>query len=270
MVLDNEPRASLRDLYLATMARAVSSLGNEVAVIALLHDGGGDGWTVAVPLVAGTVPLVVLTPVWGARLRRATFGRPPAGRIERGWFGGQGTDADGARARTGATQSPGNGYRAAGRQPAGRNPRRAGHGRSADRRPAGPRCRCCSMRGRSPCSPRPELWYGLVAGLRRLVAESVPWRGSCSSVPIPSSGPSWYSRPFWCWSAKRLRWPKSSWSATLSLSAQRLSAAFTVGMIAGIVALVVGGIAAGIFVLSGVAVAVAAAAALSLFRRIGG
>jgi len=41
-------------------------------------------------------------------------------------------------------------------------------------------------------------------------------------------------------------------------------------MIAGIVALVVGGIAAGIFVLSGVAVAVAAAAALSLFRRIGG
>ena len=66
MVLDNEPRASLRDLYLATMARAVSTIGNEVAVMALLlrlHDGGGEGWTVAVLLVAGTVPLVVLAPV---------------------------------------------------------------------------------------------------------------------------------------------------------------------------------------------------------------
>jgi len=68
MALNNEPRASVRDLYLATAARAVSTIGNEVAVIALLlrlHDGGGDGWAVAALLVAGTVPLVLLAPIAG-------------------------------------------------------------------------------------------------------------------------------------------------------------------------------------------------------------
>ena len=68
MALDGAPRTSARDLYLATVARAVSTIGNEVALIALLlrlHDAGGSGWGVAGLLAAGTVPLVVLAPVAG-------------------------------------------------------------------------------------------------------------------------------------------------------------------------------------------------------------
>lgn len=68
MALDNGPRAAVSDLYLATVARAVSTIGNEVAVIALLlrlHDAGGDGWAVAGLLVAGTLPLVLLAPLAG-------------------------------------------------------------------------------------------------------------------------------------------------------------------------------------------------------------
>src|SRR5437763_2694016 len=59
----------VRDLYLVTSARAISTIGNEVAVIALLlrlHDAGAGGWAVAGLLIAGTLPLVVLAPVAGA------------------------------------------------------------------------------------------------------------------------------------------------------------------------------------------------------------
>jgi MFS family permease len=61
------------DLYLTVVARAVSLLGDEAAVIALslrLHDNGGGASAIAALLVAGFLPLVVLAPVAGAIVDR--------------------------------------------------------------------------------------------------------------------------------------------------------------------------------------------------------
>lgn len=62
-----------RDLYLAAGARAVSILGNVVAVTALLlhlHDRGAGAWAVAGMLAAGALPIVLLAPVVGMLVDR--------------------------------------------------------------------------------------------------------------------------------------------------------------------------------------------------------
>src|SRR5688572_18904714 len=53
-----------RDLYVLAAARAVSVLGNEIALTALLWRADG-GWAMAGLLLAGTVPMAVLAPVIG-------------------------------------------------------------------------------------------------------------------------------------------------------------------------------------------------------------
>src|SRR6266540_2226770 len=55
-----------RDLWIAVVARAVSLLGDEAALVALtlrLHDGGSGAWWIAVLFVAGMAPLVLLAPI---------------------------------------------------------------------------------------------------------------------------------------------------------------------------------------------------------------
>src|SRR5690242_621294 len=62
-----------RDLWVSVLARAVSLLGDEAAVIALtlrLHDSGGGAGVVAALLVAGLLPLVVLAGVAGRLVDR--------------------------------------------------------------------------------------------------------------------------------------------------------------------------------------------------------
>ncbi|TCO46623.1 MFS transporter [Actinocrispum wychmicini] len=59
------------DLYLTAFARAISTLGNEIALVALmlrLHDHGG--WAVAALLAAGTMPMVLLAPLIGTLVDR--------------------------------------------------------------------------------------------------------------------------------------------------------------------------------------------------------
>ncbi len=62
-----------RDLWIAVVARAVSLLGDEAALVALtlmLHDGGSGAWWIAVLFVAGMAPLVLLAPIAGALVDR--------------------------------------------------------------------------------------------------------------------------------------------------------------------------------------------------------
>src|SRR5882762_4772719 len=62
-----------RDLWLAVVARAVSLLGDEAAVIALtlrLHDSGRGAGAIAALFVAGMLPLVVLAPLAGRLVDR--------------------------------------------------------------------------------------------------------------------------------------------------------------------------------------------------------
>src|SRR3954454_16355294 len=59
-----------RDLRIAASARAVSFLGDEVALVALLlriHDSGGGPRGVAALLLAAAIPTVVLAP-WAGRV----------------------------------------------------------------------------------------------------------------------------------------------------------------------------------------------------------
>ena len=62
-----------RDLWIAVVARAVSLLGDEAALVALtlrLHDGGSGAWWISVLFVAGMAPLVLLAPIAGALVDR--------------------------------------------------------------------------------------------------------------------------------------------------------------------------------------------------------
>src|SRR5256885_9888395 len=64
---------SRRDLYTVALGRAVSTLGNEVALIALMlrvHDSGDGSWAIAGLLAAGTLPLVLCAPLAGALVDR--------------------------------------------------------------------------------------------------------------------------------------------------------------------------------------------------------
>jgi len=57
-----------REILLLAGARALSTMGSEVAVVALLlrlHDEGAGGWAVASLLAAGTVPLAIGAPIAG-------------------------------------------------------------------------------------------------------------------------------------------------------------------------------------------------------------
>ncbi|GAB3904519.1 hypothetical protein GCM10029964_098390 [Kibdelosporangium lantanae] len=59
------------DLWLTALARAISVLGNETALVALMlrmHDAGG--WAVAALLAAGTAPMVLLAPLVGVLVDR--------------------------------------------------------------------------------------------------------------------------------------------------------------------------------------------------------
>lgn len=67
------PLGRNRDLWVSVVARAVSLLGDEAAVIALtlrLHDSGGGAGVVAALLAAGLLPLVVLAGVAGRLVDR--------------------------------------------------------------------------------------------------------------------------------------------------------------------------------------------------------
>lgn len=62
-----------RDLYIASGARAASMLGHTLAVTALtldLHASGAATWIIAGLLFAGTLPLVLFSPVAGAMVDR--------------------------------------------------------------------------------------------------------------------------------------------------------------------------------------------------------
>ncbi len=62
-----------RDLWITVVARAISLLGDEAALVALtlrLHDGGSGAWSIAVLFAAGLVPLVVLAPLAGVIVDR--------------------------------------------------------------------------------------------------------------------------------------------------------------------------------------------------------
>jgi MFS family permease len=66
-------RSLPRDLYIAVGAKAVSLLGSEIAVTALLlqfHDWGAGGWAVAGLLIAATAPVVVAAPIVGLMVDR--------------------------------------------------------------------------------------------------------------------------------------------------------------------------------------------------------
>jgi MFS family permease len=62
-----------RDLYIVSGARAASMHGHSVAVIALtldLHASGGGNWVVAGVLFAGTLPIVLFSPLAGSLIDR--------------------------------------------------------------------------------------------------------------------------------------------------------------------------------------------------------
>ena len=64
----SRPILAERDLLLLVSASFVSVLGDAAALIALtlrLHAGGSGGWAIAALLLAGTAPLVLLSPVAG-------------------------------------------------------------------------------------------------------------------------------------------------------------------------------------------------------------
>src|ERR1700712_245027 len=63
----------MRDLRIVVLARAVSLLGDELALVALLlrTQGQGDGaWPVVALLMAGLLPLVLLAPLVGRLVDR--------------------------------------------------------------------------------------------------------------------------------------------------------------------------------------------------------
>ncbi|MDQ1740895.1 MAG: hypothetical protein QOE53_2547, partial [Pseudonocardiales bacterium] len=63
----------VRDLRIAVLARAISLLGDELALVALLlrTQGRGDGaWPVVALLLAGGLPLVLLAPLVGRLVDR--------------------------------------------------------------------------------------------------------------------------------------------------------------------------------------------------------
>jgi MFS family permease len=65
---------SRRDLHLVVSARALSLLGDEVALVALLlrtQSRGGGAWLVVTLLLAGMLPLVLLAPLVGRLVDRA-------------------------------------------------------------------------------------------------------------------------------------------------------------------------------------------------------
>ena len=73
MSFTSVPLRRNRDLWIAVVARAVSLLGDEAALVALtlrLHDGGADAWWIAMLFVAGMAPLVLLAPIAGALVDR--------------------------------------------------------------------------------------------------------------------------------------------------------------------------------------------------------
>jgi len=73
MSFTSVPAGRSRDLWLAVVARAVSLLGDEAAVIALtlrLHDSGRGAGAIAALFVAGMLPLVVLAPLAGRLVDR--------------------------------------------------------------------------------------------------------------------------------------------------------------------------------------------------------
>ncbi len=73
MSFASSPLRKNRDLWIAVLARAVSLLGDEAAVIALtlrLHDNGSGAWSIAFLFAAGMLPLVLLAPLAGALVDR--------------------------------------------------------------------------------------------------------------------------------------------------------------------------------------------------------
>jgi MFS family permease len=73
MSFTSAPLGRNRDLWVSVVARAVSLLGDEAAVIALtlrMHDSGGGAGAVAELLVAGMLPLVVFAGIAGRLVDR--------------------------------------------------------------------------------------------------------------------------------------------------------------------------------------------------------
>src|ERR1700704_4462991 len=71
--MDSLPVAARRDLRTAIWARAISLLGDEMALVALLlrtQAGGGGAWPVVALLMAGALPLVLLAPIVGRLVDR--------------------------------------------------------------------------------------------------------------------------------------------------------------------------------------------------------
>jgi MFS family permease len=73
MSFTSDPLRRNRDLWIAVVARAVSLLGDEAALVALtlrLHDSGSGAWWIAALFVAGMAPLVLLAPIAGTLVDR--------------------------------------------------------------------------------------------------------------------------------------------------------------------------------------------------------
>jgi len=73
MSFTSSPLRRNRDLWIAVIARAVSLLGDEAALVALtlrLHDSGAGAWWIAALFVSGMAPLVLLAPIAGALVDR--------------------------------------------------------------------------------------------------------------------------------------------------------------------------------------------------------
>jgi MFS family permease len=71
--MDSLPATARRDLRTAVWARAISLLGDEMALVALLlrtQARGGGAWPVVALLMAGTLPLVLLAPIVGRLVDR--------------------------------------------------------------------------------------------------------------------------------------------------------------------------------------------------------
>lgn len=69
----DSPLWRIRDLRIAVLARAVSLLGDEVAVVALLlrtQEQGNGAWPVVALLLAGVLPLMLLAPLVGPLVDR--------------------------------------------------------------------------------------------------------------------------------------------------------------------------------------------------------